>query len=254
MDCQGNAALRTANGCRAAARTWGGYARRSSVAILLCAVACGVSPKPEPPVTVPKPPTFEAVPRVDTLTASSVGITADPLTVDPPDGILRAYNLETADPPHETPIQTDGSFELLLPGRVGDELRFELLLGSTGSAPKDWIVAEPGSALAEVDAPLRDCFVVTPSILFVSRGETVMVTVEDICGLGVELDEPRPRNAPGAFGVGEGQSWPLTLQVGHPVELPVVASGGEAGDEEIYFVEASAPELDRRAVTLRIVP
>jgi hypothetical protein len=213
-----------------------------------------VSPKPEPPVTVPKPPTFEAVPRVQTLDDTEVGIIADPLTVDPPDGVVRAYNLETADPAREAPIQADGSFQLVLPGRLGDELRLELLLDSIGSAPKDWVVTEPGSPLAEVEPPLGDCFVVTPSTLFIRRGATEFVTVEDTCDLGIQLDAPRPRGTFGAFAVGDGQSWPLTLEVGHAVKLDVVVSDGEVDDEAIYFVEASAPESDRRAVTLRIVP
>lgn len=214
--------------------------------------ACGVSPKPEPPITVPKPPTFEAVPVVEADQGSTrVRLVGEPLTVDPGGGMLRVYNLETADPPAEAPIREDGGFDIVLPASPGDEVRLEV--DSVGSAPRDWIVTEAGEPLREVDHPLGDCLSVTPGIVFLKPGSSETVTVEDTCGVGIELSAPRTRGEAGAFELGSAESWPMSLVAGRAVELTAGADKGSIGDEAIYFVEATAPEADRRAITVRLI-
>src|SRR5512145_1613186 len=80
----------------------------------LCAfvtVGCAISPKPEPPEASLN---LGGV-RADTLVAvfGDLDIVGKPGTAQPPGALIRAYPLDTSDPPIEATVKPDGSFELL---------------------------------------------------------------------------------------------------------------------------------------------
>jgi hypothetical protein len=233
--------------------------RRSVLGAAWLCAACGISPKPEPPITTGKPPTLD-----DTLVSSRAPdegeaaeghllIVGSALAVDPPEGVVRAFNLDDSAPFVETDVSDDGSFELELNAAQGDEVRLEVIGLEASSGPSDLAIVEVGAALERVEPPFAGCLELTPGALLwlepKQKGETQVV---DYCGRGIELAEPRLRSNGDPLDIGGDIGWPLVLAKGEPISIEVEATEGEAGDEYVFFVEATAPEVDRRAVSVRL--
>jgi hypothetical protein len=235
-----------------------GWRRGALAAAWLCA-ACGVSPKPEPPITVEKPPTLD-----DTLVSSQppdegdagsgrLFVVGSALAVDPPAGVVRAFNLDDTAPMVETDVSDDGSFELELSAEPGDEIRLEVIGLRASSGPSDLTIVEPGAPLEPVEQPLGDCLILSPGgLMWLGVEEKGELQVVDSCGRGIELAEPRLRSARDHLQLGENPGWPLTLEQNEPISIEIQATQGAPGDEYVLFVEATAPEADRRAVSVRL--
>ncbi len=217
--------------------------------------ACSVSPKPEPPITVPKPPTLEAS-LVSWRTLDPGGATVivgRAGAVDPEAGFVRAYNLDTTAAAVEAPVTADGGFEAPLSVEPGDTVRIEVIGLAASSGPSDLVVAEPGAPLDPSASPLGDCLAIEPGgLLWVEPGVEGEVRVQDTCGVGIELTAPRPRTDADRLEVGAELNWPLALERDVPVGLTVRILSGEPGDEYLFFLEATAPEPERRAVSVRL--
>ncbi|MBN1610553.1 MAG: hypothetical protein JW940_28240 [Polyangiaceae bacterium] len=238
---------------RAAWSGWGVFA-----AAWLCA-ACGVSPKPEPPITVGKPPTLD-----DTLVSSRVPdqgeaaeghlfVVGSALAVDPPGGVVRAFNLDDTEPLVDADVSDDGSFELELSAKQGDEVRLEVIGLEASSGPSDLTIVELGAALEPVEPPLVDCLGLSPGgLVFLAPQQKGEIEVVDYCGQGIELAEPRLRTDRDYLEIGGDLGWPVTLEKNEPITIQVRATEGEPGDEYVLFLEATAPQADRRAVSVRL--
>ena len=224
----------------------------------LCA-ACGVSPKPEPPITAGKPPTLD-----DTLVSSRAPekgeaaeghlfIVGSAGAVDPWEGVVRAFNLDATGPPVDADVSDDGSFELELGAEQGDEVRLEVIGLEASSGPSDLTIVEIGAALERVEPPLAGCLeVTTGALLWLEPEQQGEIQVVDYCGSGIELAEPRLRSDRDLLEIGGDLGWPLSLEKDRPISIQVRATGGAPGDEAILFIEATAPEVDRRAVSVRL--
>ncbi len=217
--------------------------------------ACSVSPKPEPPITVPKPPTLEESlvswrtldPGGTTVIVGRAG------AVDPAEGFVRAYDLDTTAAAVEAPVTANGGFEAALSVTPGDAVRLEVIGLVASSGPSDLVVAEPGAPLEPLASPLGDCLAIEPGgLLWVEPGVDGEVRVQDTCGDGIVLAAPRPRTEADRLEVGAGLGWPLALERDVPVTLTVRILSGEPGDEYLFFVEATAPRPERRAVSVRL--
>lgn len=217
-----------------------------------------VSPKLEPPTTVPMPPILDTS-RVSCRSAPSgdAGLEATVVVgeagaVDPAVGIVRAYNLDDTSPPVEAPIADDGGFEVPLDVSPGSSVRLELIAPYAGSGPSDFVVEELDAPLAPLVEPLGDCLSFDSGyLLWVEPGTVGELVVEGFCD-GVELVAPRPRSDRDRIRVGANLDWPLTLENGVPLSVDVEVLEGEPGDEYLFFLEAIAPEPDRRAVSVRV--
>ncbi len=243
----------------ATARRSGTPSRAAPLVAGLAAVglstACSVSPKPEPPITVPKPPTLDES-QVSWRTLDPGGktvIVGRAGAVDPPEGFVRAYDLSSTAAAVDAPVTAEGGFEVALSVEAGDAVRLEVIGLVASSGPSDLVVAEAGAALEPLASPLGDCLAIEPGLLFwVEPSADGLVRVQDTCGLGIELAAPRPRTESDRLEVGAEMAWPLALERGVPVSLTVRVLGGEPGDEYLFFIEATAPEPERRAVSVRL--
>jgi hypothetical protein len=237
-------------------------ARRWLPPVVVCslAAACGVSPKPEPPTTNPRPPTLaselvwrqgtDAGADADAITDTCT-ITGQPSAVEPFQGIVRVYNLENGDPPTSAPVDTLGGFTLSMHAARGDELRFEVLESTGGFGPRDLVVGDPNHPLSPAVRPLADCLYIT-SILWISGSESGAVGVDNLCDTDVQIAAPRPRSDADRVAVGEQYAWPLNLGPDVHLDLGVRILNGDTRDEHIVFLDATFPTADRRAVSVQV--
>ena len=234
--------------------------RRLLALLAACALAaCNTnstsSPKPQPPIMVPRPATiatslvFHDAPEGGG-TSVIVGRAG---AVEPAAGFVRAYNLEGSDPASEAPVTADGGFELGMRIQEGDEVRLQVLATEQSSAPYDLVVGRLDVPLDRVVHALEGCLQLDPPrLLMLSAAAPFDLRVQNLCDDSIELAAPRPRGDVTRFEFGANLSWPLVLEREQPISVTVGAADGEAGDEEVFFVEATSPEYDRRALTVRI--
>lgn len=243
-------------------RAGSGWAALVAASLAPLLGACGeesVSPKLEPPITVPKPPTLD-ISQIS-CRPSAAGepdqgqavVFGEAGTADPAGGIVRAYNLDDTSPPVDAPVDDAGGFELRLAITSGNTLRLELLGLEGSSGPKDLVVAGLGAPLEPLVEPLGACLSLdSGNLMLLESGESGELGVEGWCD-GIELAAPRPRSDRDRIRVGADKDWPLHLENGVPLPLHVEVLGGAPGDEYLFFVEATAPEHDRRAVSVRLL-
>ena len=257
-------------------------------------VACAISPKPEPPEDQPdaapdvwlgelpdamvdappdvverqdvyqQPPTagIDATldpDRVSTADGHTRGeelsLMGEPEAASPSGATVRVYNLDSEDPPVETTVQGDGSFQLTLPAEPDDEIRLQVVTEQSRSAPID---AYFGTlvGLPEVDVTseaLESCLAVDPAYeLEVVDSATISVT--NNCSYEVVLDEPQPRVVISGLELGAEQTWPLTLAPGSSVSVTVSVSADSSLLEEIIFILVSEPVAARYPITLYVAP
>lgn len=224
--------------------------------------ACGeqtMSPKLEPPITVPKPPTLDlaqiscrSAPEGD-AGPKRTAVVGGPGAVDPAEGIVRAYDLDDTSPPVDSPVSGDGGFEVDLAVEPGDRVRLEVIGQAGESGPRDLVLRELDAPLEPWIEPLGDCLSFNPGyLLWVGSDGQGELVVEGSCN-GIELSTPSPRSKRDRIRIGADQDWPLSLEKGAPLSLRIEVLEGEPGDEYLFFLEATAPESDRRAVTVRVV-
>jgi len=202
---------------------------------------CIVSPRPEPPQA-----TID-VERLNDSWTYGPTIVGSAGAAEPAGALVRAYNLDSELDSEEGVIEEDGGFEIDLPIEAGDEVRLQVIADDVRSNPVDLVVGPDGSSLSLVERPLGHCLTLDPAAQL-DLVESGAVRVTNHCGSEARIERPRPRRPIDALELGEGVTWPATVPDGDSITVNVRAEPGF--DEDLFFIEASAPESDRRPITL----
>ncbi len=224
-------------------------------ALIACAVGCEISPKPEPPDATLDPNQVdvgvtdsEAVPT----RGDGVVVRGGPGAASPPGATVRAYNLDSADSYVETTVAEDGSFELVVPGAAGDEIRIQVIADGARSQPSDaeappvgGVDGAPGTGGSLADG----CVEIDPPAELILGTQPDVVEIRNSCTTDVVVAAPTTRLEPSALMVGTGATWPATVLPGESLSVTVEVVAGAAFDEEIVFLWIGTPP-ERRAITV----
>jgi hypothetical protein len=221
---------------------------RLATLLVFAFAGCTGSPVPEPPNL--EPPALDRV----TATPGSSGSTVVSGTAGAvaPGTMIWGANLETNDPPSITPAGADGSFVLPLAWADGDEIRLQVRdTDDNRSRPVDVIV--PG--IIEPVRPLAGCLTLDPPLELdlgttsVAAPETGAVAIDNGCGSTVTIVAVRSRSGSTAFETSVAA--PFDVADGASATVDVTFRPATTGpEEEILFLEVSAPSTERRPVTV----
>jgi hypothetical protein len=210
---------------------------------------CSISPMPEPPAEQPTVELGDLTTKLPHGTNDPVAVEGSAGAASPPGATVRVFNLDTADPPAESVVRDDGSFTVELNLDVGQEARIQVLTATGRSTPVDFVAVANAAPPQPTTHALGSCLFLAPPLeLDAAAGSAVAVSSE--CPSAVTIEAPVVRRAVPGFQVGTGGSWPAVLGSGDtlPVSVEFQASPGTL--EEIFFIQASAPQQDRRPVTV----
>ncbi|NOY93984.1 MAG: hypothetical protein GXP55_22605 [Deltaproteobacteria bacterium] len=214
---------------------------RFFVYILILAAGCVGTPVPEPPNLTPPDPAL-----VEVNVGSVPGITGQPGALEPGTELWIA-NLDNMDPPTRIPTRDDGSFrDDSFVAAPGQELRLQARRGAERSIPVD--VRAGGG---EVMRPTAGCLVLRPALeLNLDDPETASrVVIENGCGVDARIDDIRLR-APSAS-IRVDTAPPLMIPDGASANITLSLLPDATGlTEEVLILDVSAPETDRRPVTV----
>lgn len=219
-------------------------------ALLALVVGCGISPKPEPPSAEPTLPVIDPVQIVSqepTDGPPEPTIVGGPGAVEPPDGIVRATNLDDTGDPLDAVIQADGSFALWLDLFAGDEIRLQVITDAVRSEPFDFVVVSGKGALP-APRPLADCLILAPAAQ-IDITKSLQVVVTNRCPFDVSVNAPLVRRPASGWIAGAGALWPSLLAPAAKVTIAMQAPAGVDDAEEVIFIEAVGPQTDRRPIT-----
>ncbi len=223
-----------------------------TLVVAVAGAGCSISPKPQPPV----PGSgfdFGKVKTHDTGTFGPKAIEGGPGAASPPGALVRAVNLELPEDPVDGIIADDGSFEVELTLTEGDEVRLQIIDGDDRSDPVDVVVGPDDTSPALAVRALGGCLTLTPPAEIDVAIEQ-LVEVHNGCGEGVTIIEPTLRRPTPGLSVGIGGTWPAQVAAGSSISVAVEFQAPEGTLEEIAFVEATAPESDRRPITVLPAP
>lgn len=222
-----------------------------SVAVLcsLASVGCSISPLPEPPAAQPSVDLGSTKTKLAYNLNEPVGIEGGPGAASPAGATVRIFNLDAATSPRETLVADDGSFLVEIEMQPGDEARLQVLAPDARSKPVDFVVVGHDLAPEPSTHALGACLSLTPP-LELDAATTSVVVATSACAEPVTLAAPYVRATATGFVVGDGGSWPATLATGDSVSIAVEFQASEGTLEEIFFVEATQPQGDRRSLTV----
>lgn len=226
--------------------------RRGALVALsaLLAGGCVVSPQPSPPAEPSLDGSLIGAPDIGLL-VTEVVFEAAAGAVDPPMGVVVVTNLDTTDPPVLAEVLPDGSFSVSLGGQRSDAFRFQAKQDGRRSQPVDRTFNEFG---AVVPVPVGlPCFEVEPEawIAFDGSGDAHDIVVRNGCDVAVTVAPPRlrrgvgPANANRTFLVD-------AIPPGGSSVIPMQADGGGEEREDVVFLDITAPEAARRALTITL--
>jgi hypothetical protein len=204
----------------------------------LCALGCSgprdATPLPEPPALNPDRIgiTVGLIPATTTI-----WITAAP-NAAPANALVRVTNLESTGPTISTTAMANGSFEIRVPGEVGDELRFQALVGAERSPPIDLIYVNEAPTGFRMSAR-HSCVSLSPGfeLLFASAGSQEL-TLRSTCAGTLSVANPRQRRPLAAFSL--ETALPLDVSAGGTGSLSVAFSGATAAEvEDTLFVDVT---------------
>jgi hypothetical protein len=256
------------------------------LAAVWIALGCGISPIPEPPAgngaaagsggtagaagsagsagsnglagSAGSAGSAGAPPSVDLQSVSAqpvdyngveIKVVGAPGAARPAGATVRIYDLDSSLPPAETQSGRDGSFSLVLRVADGDQLRLQIIAAATRSEPVDFVFSVIGQPPSPTLHALADCLILQPG-LQADLSTTAAVHVENRCTQLVQIEAPRVRRDAPGLQVGSGGIWPAQIAPSASIDVPIVFHPSTGVDEEIVFIEASAPQRDRRPITV----
>lgn len=158
-----------------------------------------------------------------------------------PGSLVRAVNLDGTAPPIEARARQDGSFVLAVLASVGDELRFDAVIGSERSEPVDVLLATGDTLDVFVPSPRHECVRVEPGFqipLPQSGGARLLVTND--CTDVITLSAPRFRlGTPGASGFEILTALPLAIALGSSTSIALDSTQGSAPEEDVLFLDVT---------------
>lgn len=227
---------------------------RSLVASLALG-ACLVSPQPTPPGEEPTLVAELVTPGGPQDLSDLVRFKGEPGAVAPPDAKVLITNLEATNLPHVALVAADGSFDIQIPGAVGDEFRIEVVAPSgLRSTPLDVVKNISDTSFDPGPRPLADCLVLAPSssLAFVGAGDVQSLVVRNDCPDELSFLAPRLRRGAAAFTFEPTTPFVLAPGAVQTVTVEVGAQGNERDD--VFFIETTGAVTDRRPLTLFVVP
>ncbi|MGK4005836.1 hypothetical protein WMF31_24635 [Sorangium sp. So ce1036] len=235
---------------RTVARHGGG---RGAIAALLAVLVggCVVSPQPSPPVHDPVLNGGLLGGTSDfTVLQEQVLLQGKPGAVQPAEGVVVVTNLDAADPPGIAEVNGDGSFQITLRGTTEHLLRIQAKHGERRSPPMDTkIVDLPFDPQATRRAHLP-CLQVEAWVSLEGIADARDAVVRNDCAEEVSIAAPRLRRGGGPFSV--SPSAPFVVPAGGSIAVTVRADGDGDELEDVLFLDITAPEAGRRALTLTL--
>jgi hypothetical protein len=211
----------------------------------MLAPSCAIKPQPEPPPVDSPTVDLDGVLLSFSDGEAPVEVRGMPGSVSHPGALIRAFNLDSNNDPVEALVLEDGSFLFTLFGDTGDEVRLQVITPDARSEPVDFSLSE--SPVASTRA-LGDCLTLTPPLELVTAA-SASVVVRNGCSFAVQLDTPVMRRPVDGIDVGTNGSWPATLEPGKTLSVPITITTPTF--EDVALFPFSAPEQDRRPITLR---
>lgn len=211
--------------------------------------ACVATPIPDPPSL--DPPDLDRIYEAGT-SAGEIDIDGMAGAVDP-GAVVVAVNLDAMDPPVRVEADIDGGFSMIVPGFPTHLVRMHAELDDARSPPVDF-VATGGGTPVPFDPPLADCLTIPVELAFgrvaIGATDTVSIPIANDCAADVEIDAIALR-VPTA-GLNVVTAAPLTVAASTEAVIEVEVAPASAGPlEEVLLLSIAAPEMGRRAVTLR---
>jgi hypothetical protein len=162
-----------------------------------------------------------------------------------PGSLVRALNLDAAEPAVEVSSLQDGSFQLTIVANVGDELRFEAVAGAVRSPPVDVRVAQVDFADAFEPSARHDCVELEPGyrIPLASSGGAQWV-VRNACDDVLSLSTPRFRlMTTGADELTLATGLPLAVPPGESATLELTSTpGARLPEDQVLFIDVAVAE------------
>jgi hypothetical protein len=166
-------------------------------------------------------------------------ITGAANAISPASGVVRVTNLDGASDAVDGAVGADGSFEVVIDASLGDALRVQAI-DVERSRPLD---LEVGS-FAETVHPLAHCLALEPAGVLVAERPREVVLVENGCDHEVTLSTAVRRERGVSISLASS-----TLEPGAITEASIAIEATATG-EEVIFVAADIPMVDRRAITV----
>jgi hypothetical protein len=213
---------------------------------IVMVTSCGISPKPEPPDSVPIID-LSQVTAQEPSDGNPLAIEGGPGAADPPGAVVRATNLDSQSPPLDGEVAEDGSFSLDLELMFGDEIRLQVIDGAHRSEPADFVVGSGKSPALPPSRPLENCWRLSPAKQ--ANVETVSsIVVRNDCEEEVSVEAPWSRRSVAGLTIGDALTWPAVMAPGASITVTFEVPPAEF--EEVVFLRSTAPETDRRPITL----
>ncbi|WP_437562079.1 hypothetical protein [Sorangium sp. So ce542] len=230
--------------------TGGHEDRRGAVVSALLAVllgGCVVSPQPSPPVL---DGALVGVKDEPMVLVDQIALEGKPGAITPAEGVIVVTNLDTLDAPVVADVNPDGSFIATVMARTEHVLRMQVKQGELRSEPADLRLAGPSSTEKTLDH--LPCLELTPGawVTFEADGGARDVVVRNGCAEGVSIEAPRLRRGAAPFSV--SPEAPFVVPPGGSTVVTVRADGDGDEREDVLFLDVTAPEPGRRALTLTL--
>lgn len=216
-------------------------------AVTVFALACGVTPVPDPPNALPPPEPGDVVMDGSGSTTELVGT-----GLGEPGSELRVFRLDRLEEARRVSVDAAGSFRFPLTGvDLGEELRMSSHDGERRSTPVDVLFVD--GPRFEPSTRGLSCLTLAPDVQLdlgeIAVGEPAMgrVEIRNDCLDPVDLEASARTPEPGVA----IDAVPASLAPGATGDLVVRLSAEAAGElERIVFVEVTSPVSDRRPLTL----
>lgn len=211
------------------------------------ASGCAVTDTGNPPMA-PEVDTDRV--RLTSLFAGLLTLSAAPGSVDPPRGVVRVTNLDTAADAAQAPVAEDGSFELGVGADLGNELRLQIADGALRSEPVDFV--DMGEQLIPIERALA-CVTLDPPLDIdagtLASSVDLSIVVTNGCAQPISLATAPRRTTAGISISAELGSTVVEPSATTSVRVSVdpIAPGSH---EEVLFITIAVPVSDRRPITI----